>query len=183
MLLKLRNHKKFEIDRTIITCLNLRYGRIDPRCRTASLLSKLYIENYLSIYNCRGIKLSFEIWTQDAMDVGAGGVLQQVVELIISQHTWFFQVSQVGAGGVLQQVVELILFQHTWFFQVSQVGAGGVLQLVVELIIWYPSTFGSAGAILVLPGKSSGSWRGTPTSCWTYHIIAHLVLPGKSSGS
>ena len=157
MLLKLRNHKKFEIDRTIITCLNLRYGRIDPRCRTASLLSKLYIENYLSIYNCRGIKLSFEIWTQDAMDVGAGGVLQQVVELIISQHTWFFQVSQVGAGGVLQ--------------------------LVVELIIWYPSTFGSAGAILVLPGKSSGSWWGTPTSCWTYHIIAHLVLPGKSSGS
>ncbi len=47
------------------------------------------------------------------MDVGAGGVLQQVIELIISQHTWFFQV-----------IIELIISQYTWIFQV-----------IIELII------------------------------------------------
>jgi len=52
-------------------------------------------KNKMSANNLAIVITPNVIWSntavQDAMDVGSGGVLQQVVELIISQHTWFFQ--------------------------------------------------------------------------------------------
>eukprot|EP00088_Acartia_fossae_P016842 TRINITY_DN1948_c0_g1_i17.p1 TRINITY_DN1948_c0_g1~~TRINITY_DN1948_c0_g1_i17.p1 ORF type:complete len:878 (+),score=255.73 TRINITY_DN1948_c0_g1_i17:200-2833(+) len=52
-------------------------------------------KNKMSANNLAIVITPNVIWSntavQDAMDVGAGGVLQQVVELIISQHAWFFQ--------------------------------------------------------------------------------------------